>query len=220
MGTEAAWVPWALTALSAGATVVDQQQQARRQDNILAQSLDRNNKRQAEADREVAEALRERAAADGQAEREELGGQYLQAVRAAQAKATAGLGQVGAVSNAYRDAANDAAMGVGDHSQKVANLMARIDAPTRRLQKEEVSDAKLRTRLGTIGRQVDGNDFLTRLKLQAVRPNLGLQAASALLAGAARGAAAGGGAAGTASAGGFGSEAADWYSDPSLWRTR
>lgn len=223
MGTEGAWIPWVLGALSTGATLVDQEKMARKQDSILSRQIQANNERQAEADRKVAETLRERAASDGTAEREELGSQYLDAARAALGKANAGLGQVGKVSDAYTTSANDAAMGVADYGSRVANLMARIDAPARKLQKEGIGESRLRTELGLIGRAMEGDDFITRLKLQMVRPNLGLRAASALLGGAAMGAAGAGGAAsgasGSGSLAGFGSEAADWYSNPALWRT-
>lgn len=220
MGTEVAWVPLAMAALGAGATYVNQKQVSDRQDDILGRQIQQNASRQAEADRAVAETLRERAASSAEPDRQLAGAQYLQAVRAAQGNATQGLGQAGAVSSAYRDAANDAAMGIGDYASKTAGLMARIDAPTQQRNREALAGDDLRSRLQLIGRKASGDDFLSQLKLRLVRPNPWLAMGGSLLSGAASGMAsgAGAGAAASTSGGQFGSEAGSWFSDPALWR--
>lgn len=220
MGTEAAWVPWALAAFGAGAGVVNQRNVEKRQDDILSRQITQNMARQQESDRAVADTLRERAASSSEQDRQASNVTYLDAVRAAQAQATRGLGQAGAVSSAYQQAANDAALGVGDYAQRTAGLMARLDAPALQREREGLDADRLRSRLGQIGRASDSDDYLARLRLQMVRANPWLAAAGNLATGAAGAMAGGGGAA--ASAGGglsqFGSEASDWFSNPALWR--
>lgn len=221
MGTEAAWVPWALAAVGAGAGYVNQRNVERRQDDILSRQIAQNMSRQQEADRAMAETMRERAASSAETDRQASTATYLDAVRAAQAQATRGLGQVGAVSRAYTDSANDAALGVGDYGARTAELMARLDAPALQREREGLDADRLRIRLGQIGRAADSDDYLARLRLQMVRANPWLAAAGGLATGAAGAMAGRGGAAAGAGSGGlstFGSEASNWYSDPALWR--
>jgi len=223
MGTEAIWIPLAMTALGAGVNYNEQRKTAKRQDNILAGQIQQNSARQAEADRAVSDTLRTAATSSGEDSRQGAAAQYLDQVRAAQAGATRGLGQVGAVSGAYQQAANDAALGVGDYASQTANLMARIDAPAQQRQQEAQSSDRLRSNLGLIGRKAAGDDYLAQLRLRNVRPNPWAGVAAQLMSGAAQGMAGRASGATTAAnaggAGSFGSEASSWFSDPSLWRT-
>jgi len=223
MGTEAIWIPLAMTALGAGVNYNEQRKTAKRQDNILAGQIQQNSARQAEADRAVSDTLRTAATSSGEESRQGAAAQYLDQVRAAQAGATRGLGQVGAVSGAYQQAANDAALGVGDYASQTANLMARIDAPAQQRQQEAQSSDRLRSNLGLIGRKAAGDDYLAQLRLRNVRPNPWAGVAAQLMSGAAQGMAGRASGATTAAnaggAGSFGSEAGSWFSDPSLWRT-
>ncbi len=218
----AAAIPWILSAISAGATLYDNQQTARRQDDELSQMLTKQSLRQGEADQAVADALRERSESTAAQDRQQASSQYLDQVRAAQSNATRGLGQVGAVSNAYQQSANDAAMGVGDYAAKTANLMARIDAPAMQRQREDVASADLSTALGLIRRKSLGDDYLSRMRLARIKPNAAISALGSV-AGSAAGAYSGGGAGASSAAmgglGQFGSEAGNWFSDPALWRT-
>lgn len=223
MGTEAIWIPLAMTALGAGVNYNEQRKTAKRHDNILAGQIQQNSARQAEADRAVSDTLRTAATSSGEDSRQGAAAQYLDQVRAAQAGATRGLGQVGAVSGAYQQAANDAALGVGDYASQTANLMARIDAPAQQRQQEAQSSDRLRSNLGLIGRKAAGDDYLAQLRLRNVRPNPWAGVAAQLMSGAAQGMAGRASGATTATnaggAGSFGSEAGSWFSDPSLWRT-
>lgn len=212
-----------MTALGAGVNYNEQRKTAKRQDNILAGQIQQNAARQAEADRAVSDTLRTAATSSGEDSRQGAAAQYLDQVRAAQAGATRGLGQVGAVSGAYQQAANDAALGVGDYASQTANLMARIDAPAQQRQQEALSSDRLRSNLGLIGRKAAGDDYLAQLRLRNVRPNPWAGVAAQLMSGAAQGMAGRASGATTAAnagaAGNFGSEAGSWFSDPSLWRT-
>lgn len=216
----------ALLLASAAANHYNNEQVAKKQDNILAGQIKQQGVRQAEADQAISEALRERTQSTGEQDRASAASQYLDQVRAAQANATQGLGQRGAVSSAYQQSANDAALGIGDYADKTANLMARIDAPMQQRQREAMAADQLQSNLGLIGRKSAGDDYLAQLRLRSVRPNPWLSAAASLMGGAAQGvagraAAAGGGMSGAAagSTQNFGSNAGSWFSDPSLWRT-
>ncbi|KIQ21547.1 hypothetical protein [Xanthomonas campestris] len=129
--------------------------------------------------------LADRTTSDAANERGTAATQYLQQVRAAQGAASNGLRQAGAVSDAYQQQSNDAALGIADYGSSVANLMARIDAPQQQRQREAIESAQLGTDLGMIGRRSANDDFLTKLKLQSVRPNPWLAAAGQTASGAA-----------------------------------
>lgn len=185
MGTESIWVPLALSALGAGANHYNSRQVAKRQDNILADQIRQQGVRQQEADRAVSEAMRQRAAQGAEVERGQVGDQYLQQVRAAQGAAMQGLGQAGAVSSAYQQAANDAAMGIGDYAGQTASLMSRIDAPTMQRQREGQQDTRLAFNLEDLGRRSRGDDYLAQLRLQNVKRNPWIDMASSLMGAAA-----------------------------------
>jgi len=213
------YIALALAAAAAGGQYVNTQQTAKRTDNAAADQIRQQAERQKEADAQVNDLVQKRAGSDASAERAQTLGGYLDQVRAATGAATSGLGQVGRVSDAYQQSANDAALGVTDYGQKTAQLMSRIDAPAQQRQREALENAQFQTDLGLVKRNAAGDDFLARLRLQNIRRNPWIDAASQVAGGSANsiasGAWGGGGSAGSTA--NFGSEAGNWYSDPSLW---
>lgn len=194
MGAEGIWIPLALSALSAGANYYNTRQTQKKQDNILAGQIRQQGVRQQEADQAIAEAMRERAAQGAESERSAIGSQYLDQVRAAQANAQRGLGQVGQVSRAYQVDANNAALGIGDYGARTADLMARIDAPAQQRQREGTADARVAMELDQIGRRSRADDYLAQLRLRGVQRNPWVDLASGLMsAGAGFAAQSGGG---------------------------
>lgn len=187
MGTEAIWVPTALALLGGGASYVSQKKADDKQDNILGAQIRQQSARQDEADQAVNQLLSSRAASDASSERGNASAQYLQQVRAAQGAASGGLRQAGAVSDAYQQSSNDAALGIADYGANVANLMARIDAPQQQRQREAIQSAQLGSDLGLIGRRASADDYLAKIKLQGVRSNPWLAAAGQAASGAASG---------------------------------
>lgn len=181
MGAEGIWIPLALSALSAGANYYNTRQTQKKQDNILAGQIRQQGVRQQEADQAIAEAMRERAAQGAENERAAIGNQYLDQVRAAQANAQRGLGQVGQVSRAYQVDANNAALGIGDYGARTADLMARIDAPAQQRQREGVADARVAMELDQIGRRSRADDYLAQLRLRGVQRNPWVDMASSLM---------------------------------------
>ncbi|MBB3802058.1 hypothetical protein FHR47_002306 [Xanthomonas arboricola] len=185
MGTEAVWIPAVLAAVGGTASYVDQKRQADKQDDILGAQIRQQSSRQDEADQAVNQLLADRSTSDASAERGNAASQYLQQVRAAQGAASGGLRQAGAVSDAYQQSSNDAALGIADYGANVAKLMARIDAPQQQRQREAIQSAQLGSDLGLIGRRASADDFLAKIKLQGVRSNPWLAAAGQAASGAA-----------------------------------
>jgi len=170
------WVATAIAIIGAGVNYHNTEQTKKRQDNELGLQIQQRAARQDEADKEVMKTVAERAANSGDSARSSMLDQYMNQVRAAQGSATTGLRQVGGVSDAYRQAANDAALGISDYAGDTASLMSRIDAPVRQRQGEAQQNAQLSTALSLIGNRSAGQDFLSNLRLQGIRRNPGLDA--------------------------------------------
>lgn len=186
------WVATAIAIIGAGVSYHNGEQTKKRQDNELGRQIQQRSERQQDADKEVMDTVADRAGNNGDAARSSMLDQYINQVRAAQGSATSGLQQVGGVSSAYRQAANDAALGISDYAGDTASLMSRIDAPVRQRQGEAQQNAQLSTALGLIGNRSASDDFLSQLRLQGIRRNAGLDAFSQV-ASAYAGAAGGGG---------------------------
>ncbi len=186
------WVATAVVLIGAAANQYNTHQTQKRQDNELGLQIQQRAARQNEADKEVMKTIADRAANDSNAGRSSMLDQYMNQVRSAQGAATTGLRQVGGVSDAYRQAANDAALGISDYAGDTADLMSRIDAPVRQRQGEQQQNAQLSTALSLIGNRSAGQDFLSNLRLQGIRRNPGLDA-FVQVANAYAGAAGGGG---------------------------
>jgi len=170
------WVATAIAIIGAGVNYHNTEQTKKRQDNELGMQIQQRAARQDEADKEVMKTIADRAANSGDSARSSMLDQYLSQVRGAQGAATTGLRQVGGVSDAYRQSANDAALGISDYAGDTADLMSRIDAPVRQRQGEAQQNAQLSTALSLIGNRSAGQDFLSNLRLQGIRRNPGLDA--------------------------------------------
>jgi len=164
-------IPYILAAASAAQQMNNQRQTHNRQDGLLAQQINRNAARQNEASQAIDETMQQRAATSGEDVRKATADQYLQQVRAAMGNATGGLNQAGNVSDAYRQSAENAALGIGDYAGRTADLMARIDAPVQMRQGEALGNRELGMTIGEIARNGRHDDFLTQLKLARVRPD-------------------------------------------------
>jgi len=164
-------IPYILAAAAAAQQMNNQRQTHHRQDNLLAQQINRNAARQNEASQAIDETMQQRAGQSADDTRKATADQYLQQVRAAMGNATGDLHQGGAVSDAYRQSAENAALGIDDYATRTADLMARIDAPMQMRQGEALSNQEMGMRIGDIARDGRHDDFLTQLKLARVRPD-------------------------------------------------
>lgn len=187
MGTEAVWVPLALTALSAGATYYNTQRTADKQDNALAAQIRQSGERQRQADAKVNDLITQQATSSSADERSGTLDQYMSQLRAQQGNATAGLNQVGAVSDAYRQSGADASLGVSEYGGKVASLMSRMDAPALQRVNEAIQQGRVAGDIDRIKRFAGGDDYLAQLRLQGIRRNPWIDAGAQLAGGAARG---------------------------------
>ncbi|GAB3054076.1 hypothetical protein [Stenotrophomonas tumulicola] len=213
------WVATAITLIGAATQQYTQHKANSARDDRLAQQIRTQSANQDRANAAVNDLLTQRATDDGAVQRDATERSFLDQAQAAQLAAGSGLRQPGAVSDAYRTAANDAALGIGDYSRNAASLMARMDAPRQQRRRESLQSGNLATQLGLIGRQSQSDDYLSNLQLQSVQADPWLSAAGMVAQGVGRGVAgrAGSAASTAGTASGFGSEASNWYTNPKLW---
>lgn len=193
----------ALAAAAAGASYYNTQSTAKKQDKSAAEGIRRQAARQREADASVDKAIQAQAGSSGADEKAGVLENYMQQVRASKAGATKGLAQSGNLSDKARTSEIDAALGVGNFGEKIAGLMAGMDAPVLQRQNEAVNRARTAVDLEGIGRNASGDAFLNQLRLQGIRRNPYLDAFSSFAGGAAGSVGSGAGA--TQSAGSFNS---------------
>lgn len=214
------WVATAIAVIGAATQQYTQHQAAKKADNQAANRIYQQAANQERADYAVNQLLTKRATDDGSAERANVTRSLMDQSQAAQMAASRGLNQGGAVSDAYRASANDAALGISDYGQRAAGLMARIDAPQQQRRREALQSGNLASQLGLIGREAASDDFLAQLRLQAIRPDPWLTAAGQIAQGIGSGMAARGGSAPKTNAGAtanFGNQAGTWYQNSNLW---
>lgn len=219
------WIATAIVLVGAATQQYTQNQAAKKADRQAANRIYQQAENQDRADYAVNQLLSKRATDDGSAERAGVTRSLMDQSQAAQMAASRGLNQAGAVSDAYRTSANDAALGISDYGQRAAGLMARIDAPQQQRRREALQSGNLASQLGLIGREAASDDFLAQLRLQAIRPDPWLTAAGQIAQGIGSGMAARGGAAPKGNAGSsagatanFGNQAGTWYQNSNLWR--
>jgi hypothetical protein len=195
-GAEAAWVPAAIAAVSAGATGVAQGQALKRQDretaaNILQQSQ-RNREAGERVNRNVQE-LKTSTPDDAIAQRREA---YTSALRRAQPGVdNAALPSVGGASMRFAEDVGTARDASATSGAEDAGLMARLDAPGLQRQQEAQRAAGTASDLSLISGQAGGENAMSRIRLAGIAPNPWLTAAGQIGSNYAAGRAAGGGSA-------------------------
>jgi hypothetical protein len=191
----------ALMAAAAAASAYNTQRTAKKQDRALANKIRTQSRKQQEADSRVNAELDQMGRSSPAQDRAAALAEYVNQVRANAGRGTALGSQLGNVSNAYAKAADDAAMGVASDTSELAGLMATQDGVTRQRDREGRAMANLGTDLGLVRREADGLAYLDDLRINGIRRNPWIDAASQALSGLAGGMGAGAGrAAGSASA--------------------
>ena len=178
MGTEALWVPLAMTALAGGAQYYNTQQTANRQDNTLAASLRQEGQLQDQANAKTSQLIQDTAKSSPTAAKTGLLDQFHQQMLANQGSSTNSLNQAGDTSAAYKKAATDAALGISQYGNTSANNIASIDAPGLQRQGEAQNMMKFGTQVGQLKQQSAADNFLAQMRLRAIRPNPWVSAAS------------------------------------------
>lgn len=203
MGTEAFWVPAALTALSAGGQYVNQSQAQSRQNTDEVQALADQQKLRDQANGQV-RALTNQVATDSPSKiAAQSTGDYVSQLRKNAAGSTQGGSTTGgtqtfgastsalppnSVAGANSRYGTDLAQGQSDvenFGNTYAQEMGQIDAATRMRQNEGLAAQTLGTNLNTLGQQSYGQNFVDQLRAQAAgQQNPWLAMASSLVGGA------------------------------------
>ena len=204
MGTEAFWIPAALTALSAGGQYVNQQQANSRQNAAEVQAIGNQQSLRDKANSQVRALTSQIAHNDPTAEAAKSTGDYVAALRKNAAGSTQGGSTTGgtqtfgastsalppsSVAGANARYGQSIASGqkeVQDFGDTYANEMGQLDAATRQRQNEGLAMGTAATGLNTLGLQSYGQNFVDQLRAQAAgQTNPWITLGSNLIGGAA-----------------------------------
>jgi hypothetical protein len=198
MGTEIAWVPLVAAAVAGAGTYYNNRKVANEQDDLLAAQIMRKGTKQKEADALVNQAIGDVASSTGEGERGSALAGYLAQLR----QAGTGTGQLLGMplgSEEFREAANDAAIGVRQFGEGRAGLLSRLDAPILQREREAKQRGRTADKIDLIKREDAGDDATTAIKLKGVRANPWVEALAAAAGGYASTAGTGTGGTGTTS---------------------
>jgi hypothetical protein len=187
IGTTAALL---LSAAAAGLQAYNGVRTANKQKEAISAGLIRQGANRDQANARVNETVRRTAESDSADEKKKIGGQYLDQIMRQMGQAQSGLATRG-LSAEYDAMASDAGGKVADYGKDTAGLFARMDAPIEQRRGEAASFGNLGMDLTRIGGNVQGDDFLTKLKVNSITRSPWLD----LMAGLASGAATSGGSA-------------------------
>ncbi len=166
-----AYVAIGLALAAAAGNYYNQQQVANKQDSTLAASLRQQGMLQQQQGAKANQLIQKTAASNPTQAKQDLLGQFTQAMQQNKGRATNTLGQVGNVSSAYTKAANDAASGIASYGNDQAGLLSSIDAPGLQRQAEAENLQKYATDLNQTKAQSASDQFLTQMRLNGIKPN-------------------------------------------------
>jgi hypothetical protein len=192
----------ALAAASTAATVYNARQTAHKQDQQLASQLRAQASKQKMADEQTRNLLQHEAGLSGNnadAKNTSLAA-FTNAIQANKGNATSGLQSQGAVSDAFKKAGSDAALGMATGAGNYAGLVSDIDAPMQTRRNDQRSLDDYANSIDQIKRFSAGDDFLAQMRLKSIRPNPWIGAAASLAGGLGSGMASGAYGGGTAGA--------------------
>ena len=192
MGTEALWIPAVMSAVAAGATAVNANNTAKRQDRAAAEGVRKQAQNQTEINAKINKTLQETKAQNPDDTRSAVNDQYLRQVQARLGQGRSGLTADTGLSSAYDEAATAAGSKVADFANSSAGLLSRIDAPGVQRQAEGMRYGNLGIDLDMSRGNIQGDQFLNNLRLRGIRNNPWIDAAAGVMSGAAAGVAAGG----------------------------
>jgi hypothetical protein len=179
----AAAAPYIVAAAGAGAGALNTRRTAQKQDAAAAQGIRQQGARQRQINERVDAELEAVKGSSEEAERRAAADDFMAQLQRTRAQA-AGLNPALLAANPRYDteqlAQNDAAT---VNAARVADLMTRVAAPILQRQREGSRFAQLGTDVGIIGRAAAGEDFLTRLRMQAMRNNPWIDAAGQTMVG-------------------------------------
>lgn len=165
------WVSVGVAVVAAAGTAYNNKQVANKQDSTLAASLRQQGMLQQQQNAKTNQLIQKTAASSPAAAKANLLGQFTQAMQQNKGRATNPLNQVGNVSNAYTQAANDATSGIAQYGNDQAGLLSSIDAPGLQRQQEAEGLQQYATGLNATKQQSASDQFLTQMQLNNIKPN-------------------------------------------------
>lgn len=187
MGTESLWVPLAISALSAGGAVYNQQDQAHKAQDIADNTIRMQQTKQHQADDVLNANVDRMKASTGDAERQASLDGFLSQLRA---NATQQGGSSGVPGTASARAKGDAAAGtvaIQGYGTNRADILSRIMGPTVQRMHENQMTARAGSDVSGIARDASGQAWLDQLRQQKNVLNPWISAASQLGNGVAQG---------------------------------
>lgn len=188
-------IPLIMAVAGAAAQQYNTNKTADRQDASVAEGIRRQSGIQKKADAKVNEQVDKLAASRSDDERATRMSDYMKTLTTARKKTDTGL-ENAALGEAFNAAGADARASLAAQGAERANLMAGIDAAGLQRQGEATDFGRLATDLSLVGRESEGQRFLTDLRTRSIRRNPWIDAGAAALSGAASGMAGGMGGAG------------------------
>lgn len=170
-------MPLVAAAIGAGTTVYNTKQTEKRQDNALAGQLRSQSEKQRRADQKTSELIAKEAQSTDADERKSSLANFTDAIQAHKASAAKSTQSQGDVSEAFKAAGSNAALGMTDYAGKIAGLLSSIDAPTQQRQNDAFVRGRYATNIDNIRRFSSGDDFLSQMRLRGIRRNPWLDAA-------------------------------------------
>lgn len=178
MGTEVAWVPLVAAALGSGASIYNARRTDSRRDAALAQSMRNTRAGQDRANAVVRDLIADTAASNPEAEKAKALAGYTEALRRSAGNNTSAIQQPGAASDAFKADAAKATLGVAEGGDKLAGLMARVDGAVGQRRNEANQRVDVQGILNMLGRDMEGQNFIDRLRMDSITENPWLSAFS------------------------------------------
>lgn len=175
-------VPAIISAVGAGVQAHQTHKTAKEQDEAAAQGIRTQAGHQREADARVAQEVAGLEASSPEASQKAATDSFMEQLKRTRSQAH-GPDQVGALSDEYSSGSAQAGADVDKFGASRADLLGRINAPGLQRQDETVSRLRAGTDLGLIGRNSAGDQFLTQLRQQSIRPNPWVMAGGQVLGG-------------------------------------
>jgi hypothetical protein len=206
--TTTTMIALALAAAAAGTSAYNTNKTNHRIDEENAAGLRRQNEKQRKADTVVDKLIKDTGDSSPEGEKNNAMAQFQKALAASSGMTNSGLGGVAGASDRFNTEQQQAATGVSQYGNEVADRLARIDAPRYQRQREGNMRDTAGVDIGIIKRESAGEEFLNKLKLQGIRRNPWLDAAATAMSSYAGSM---GGASAAGSAGAAGGSAPGWW---------
>jgi hypothetical protein len=162
----AALVPLLTTAVGFGAQRMESNRIEERQRNALNQQLAQASERQRQGGALVDAALEQQRTSSPDAHVKSGFDSFMDQLRRTQGTATAGLAQVGDLSDRYAAGSEAANASLFDKGAERADQLARIDAPALQRMDEGITFGRLASDIGRLQGQSDVDRFLTELRMR------------------------------------------------------